>query len=92
MPGSNSSGSTTSYKNSRRKRKFPVPLEEPSAEFELNKAGELVPALSGQLDLEGFEEDEKDDDQLVENEDGSCTKGSQSRNKRKQTFERRNIK
>ncbi len=86
MPGSNSSGSTTSSagRNARRKRRPTESPESVQPQFELNKDGELV-----QAGLSTVADEEEKNDGTQEEVLGDETK---SRNKRKQTFERRNIK
>ncbi|KAM3174611.1 hypothetical protein ACTXT7_010200 [Hymenolepis weldensis] len=96
MPGSNSSGSTASNatkSSGRRKRGNPSP-ESRQIEYELNKDGEIVPVSSESTsgdDLKTFQDhliDQNNDNKVAM----EASAVSSSRNKRKQTFERKNIK
>ncbi|VDN98745.1 unnamed protein product [Rodentolepis nana] len=96
MPGSNSSGSTTSNatkSSGRRKRRYPS-SESRKVEYELSKDGELVPVSSGSNSgddskmLQDHQMDQSKDNKMATD----ASTASSSRNKRKQTFERRNIK
>lgn len=96
MPGSNSSGSTASNatKSSGRRKRGNPSSEPRQIEYELNKDGELVPVSSESNsgdDLKTFQNHLMDQN----NDNKGATEASaapSSRNKRKQTFERKNIK
>lgn len=100
MPDSSSSGSTRSNATktfSRQKNTNSSPVSH-QIEYELNKDGELVP-ISDAFDSLGSQEDQKDFEEEMayeSNDDHKRTIGtfnmSSSRSKRKQTFERKNIK
>lgn len=96
MPNSNSSGSTASNatkSSGRWKKENPSPVSH-QVEYELNKDGELVPISNDSdmaNDLKVIQEQSMDQNVDIKTplESGGS---SSSRNKRKQTFERKNIK
>ena len=100
MPSSSSSGSSksnTTRTSNRQKNISSSPVSH-QIEYELGKNGELVP-VSGVFDPLASQDDQKDSEEGLAYESNEDHKVSvetfnmaSSRSKRKQTFERRNIK